>query len=148
MNRNLAVLAVGVVLAASLAACAGPTEEQKAAAAAARPLNAQELSQLVTGNSLSGLSRTKKSNWTEYYDPSGAIVGVWKATSGSDTGKYGGTWKLEGDKFCGDYAEDDESDGCYQIAVNGDKVYFLAEDGMAHNPDRPASLVQGKAEGI
>jgi hypothetical protein len=108
----------------------------------------QELTQLITSNGLTGLSRTRKSNWVEYYDPSGTIVGSWKVTQDSDSGKYGGTWKIEGDKFCGDYESDDDSDGCYGIAVNGDRVYFLDEKGMAHNPDRPAAIIQGKPEGI
>jgi hypothetical protein len=145
MRGSFAAGMAGIALAAGLAGCAGPTEEQKAAATAAKPLSGPELSQLIAGNGLTGRSRTGKSQWTEYYEPSGTIVGGWKSSGGA--GQYGGAWKVEGDKFCGDY-EGSENDGCWTIAVNGDKVYFLGEDGMAENSDRPATLVNGKPGGL
>ena len=148
MKANFAALAAGIILAAGIAGCAGPTEEQKAAAAAAKPLSGPELTQLVTSNGMTGLSQSKKSNWTEYYDASGAIVGAWKSIKSSDTGKYSGSWKIEGDKFCGDYKEVPDANGCWGVAVNGDRVYFLGDDGMARNPDRPATVITGKPEGL
>src|SRR5687768_9509695 len=102
------ILAAG--LAVSLSACAGPSEEQKASAAAAKKLTGPEITQLVSGNTLTGRSKTGKSQWTEFYDPSGQILGMWKAYSGGDSGKYKGTWKIEGDEGCYDYEEGDEYD--------------------------------------
>lgn len=139
------VLTAGVAL--SMTACAGPSEEQKASAAAAKKLTGTEITQAFGGNTLTGRSKTGKSQWTEFYDPSGQIVGMWKSYKSGDTGKYTATWKIDGDQACYDY-EDNEYDGCAGVAVNGDQVYWLNDNGLADNPERPATLIQGKAEGL
>ena len=136
------VIAAGLAL--SLGACAGPSEEQKASAAAAKKLTGPEITQMFAGNTLTGRSKTGKSQWTEFYDPSGQIVGMWKSNKGGDSGKYTASWKVEGDRACYDY-EDNEFDGCAEVAVNGDKVYWINEKGILDNPDRPATLMQGNA---
>ena len=129
-----------------LGACAGATEEQKASASTAKKLTSAEIAQTLTGNTLTGRSKTGKSQWTEYYDPSGQIIGMWKS-NGGDSGKYTATWKLDGDQACYDY-EDNEYDGCSGVAINGNKVYWIGENGLADNPERPATLIQGKVEGL
>jgi hypothetical protein len=145
MNRAAGITLVGIALV--LSACAGPTPEQKASAAAAKKLTGTEITQTLAGNTVTGRSKTGKSQWTEYYDPSGRILGMWEATSGGDSGKYMATWKIEGDEACYDY-EDNQYDGCAAVAINGNQIYWLGDNGLADNPDRPATLIQGKPEGL
>ncbi len=62
----------------------------------------------------------------EYYNDDGIILG-----KGSD-GNYVGLWRIQGDKLCVAYDEDDEdaSQGldCMTVLVSGDKVALLAAD--------------------
>jgi hypothetical protein len=124
-----------------LSACAGPTPEQKQAVADAKPLSGSQISTLLSGNTLSGVDR-KGASWVEYYDPSGQIRGLWK---GND--KYGGTWKVDGDKFCGDY-EGADDDFCAPLSVNGDQIYYIKDDGEAYNAGRPAMLASGNSSNL
>jgi hypothetical protein len=129
--------------AAVLSGCAGATAEQKAAAASAQRLSGPEVSQLLVGNSMTGKAKGGE-QWTEYYDTSGHIAGLWTDSSGTD--KYVGTWRVDGDKKCVDY-EGTEHDGCYGLARTNDVVYHYNTDGTT-DADRPAALIIGKAPGL
>jgi hypothetical protein len=124
-----------------LSACAGPTPEEKQAVADAKPLSGSQISTVISGNTLSGVDR-KGASWIEYYDPSGQIRGLWK---GND--KYSSTWKVDGDKFCGDY-EGSDDDFCAPLSMNGDQIYYIEDNGGAYNVGRPAMLASGNTSNL
>jgi hypothetical protein len=58
----------------------------------AKPLTGTEITALLSGNTVKG------SNFSEYYDPSGAV-------RGSDKGAaYTGSWRVANDALCVDFA--------------------------------------------
>ena len=143
---KIAMLMISAGLSAALlSGCAGATAEQQAAAASARKLTGQEIMQTMSGNSLTGRSETGKSQWTQFYDPSGQIVGIWKSSGGS--GKYAATWKVEGDTLCEDH-EESKYDGCNAVGVNGNTLYSYDEQGKVRHPERPGTIIMGRAPGI
>jgi hypothetical protein len=141
--KTFMAAAIAAVMAAG---CAGPSENEISTANAATKLSGAEAHALLAGNSLTGRSKTGKSDWTEYYDSSGKIMGRWKSVNNGDSGDYAGTWKTDGDKTCFDY-DGTEFDGCSVIAVSGDLVYGFNEDGTPSNADRPSTYIKGNALG-
>lgn len=131
------------LLCLALAGCAsGATPEQKAAASSAKVLTGPEISQLIVGSTVSGTMKNG-GRFAEYYNPNGAIEGHW--SQGSSSGPYGGSWKIDGDKFCGTYPTSPEDSGCFGTALKGDDtVYWIKSDGTFDNADRPVTLAKGK----
>jgi hypothetical protein len=127
------VVGAAFCLVGVLAGCSSVSEADRQAAASAPKLTGPEIAQVISGNSLNGVTN-KNESWSEYYQENGTIRGT---MSGSN---YEGAWRVEGDKLCFDY-RDDSYDGCDSVAVQGNKMYFLGEDGSLSG--RPATLSEG-----
>ena len=135
-----ALLVVAPLLVAGCAAA--PTPEQEQAVAEAKALSGDEIKATLIGNTLSGVSK-KGPRYEETYMADGSIRGLW---AGKD--KYSGKWYVQGDKLCLDYVGSDDEDGCTSASLNGDKFYWLNDDGSAYNATRPATLVSGNPDNL
>ncbi len=104
------VIATGLALATGLAA--------NVAAGAAEWQSASDIREVLigTGTELSGYD--KGIHWKERYEPDGTIKGL----------GYKGKWSFKEDLMCFDY-EGTADDGCWYMAIKGDKVFWWKEDG-------------------
>ena len=101
----------------------------KVEAGAAEWQSASDIQEVLigTGTVLSGYE--EGINWKERYEPDGTIDGLW-GTEG-----YEGKWSFKGDLMCLDY-EGTEDDGCWYLAIKGDKVFWWKEDGTPDGDDK------------
>ena len=83
-----------------------------------------------TGSKFKGFSQG--TSWSEEYLPDGTIKGWW----GNEA--YRGKWSFKGDVMCFDY-KGTEDDGCWHLAIKGDKVFWWKEDGT---PDGDGQFVE------
>jgi len=111
------VAAALIWLAVALPAAAGPPT-----------LTGDEIRSQIVGNTVSGEMGTA---FTEYYNPDGTIHGS------SADGAYQGKWHIDGDTLCLEY---DEPLGCRKIALEGDKVTYVTEEGEV---DGSGTLIKG-----
>ena len=92
----------------------------------------QPVRHLGYGNPVSGaVSGEMGTAFTEYYNPDGTIHGS------SADGAYQGKWHIDGDTLCLEY---DEPLGCRKIALEGDKVTYVTEEGEV---DGSGTLITG-----
>jgi hypothetical protein len=110
--------AAGLVwLAAALPAAAGP-----------KTLTGEEIRSQIVGNTVSGQMGAA---FTEFYNPDGSIHGS------SGDGAYQGKWHIDGDALCLEY---DEPLGCRKIALDGETVTYITEEGEV---DGSGTLLKG-----
>ncbi len=76
------------------------------------------LSEGQINNTIAGNTLLEGSKWAEYYWPNSTIARK----------SYRGEWSAKGSTLCFDYAGT-KYDGCYQMAVEGDKVHLYSKDG-------------------
>ncbi len=106
-------------------------------AAAPTMLSENQIKNTVAGNTLS-----EGSKWAEYYWPNGAIARK----------SYRGEWSAKGSTVCFDYAGT-KYDGCYQMAVAGDKVSLYSKVGdlkrvLELTKGNPKNLTPAHAGGL
>ena len=92
-------------------------------------LSEDQIKNTIAGNTLS-----EGSKWAEYYWSNGAIARK----------SYRGEWSAKGSTVCFDYAGT-KYDGCYQMAVEGDKVRLYSKDG---DLKRDLSLIKGNPKNL
>lgn len=111
-----------------------PGEEIRAAI-----LPAQELRQLVVGNTMEGeyLNGLK---WAEYFDPSGEIRG-----KDDEQGAYKARWSIVGRELCFAYAN--YRNWCAEVSASGSQLILL-EDGQAANALRNIVVTTGNPRGF
>ena len=95
-------------------------EELTQQAGAAEWQSASNIQEVLNGIEISGIE--EGTYWKESYEPDGTIKGLWGAE------EYEGKWSFKGDLMCVDY-EGTEDDGCWYLAIRGDKVFLWKEDG-------------------
>ncbi len=123
---NIGLLAALVVLGFTGLTAAGPTM-----------LSEDQIKNTIAGNTLS-----EGSKWAEYYWANGAIARK----------SYRGEWSANGSTVCFDYAGT-KYDGCYQMAVKGDKVRLYSKDGdlkqtLKLTKGNPKNLTPAHAGGL
>ena len=121
VRRVSGLLAVAGIVAGIALAAATVT-------AAPRVLTGAEIRSEVVGNTIAG---EMGAAFTEFYSPEGAIRGS------SPDGAYQGKWTIQGDLLCLEY---DEPLGCRKIALDGDQVTFITEQGQV---DGTGTLLKG-----
>ena len=118
VRQAVGLVAAGLILlSVAVSAAAGP-----------KTLTGDEIRSQIVGNTVSGEMGTA---FTEFYNPDGTIRGS------SADGAYQGKWHIDGDTLCLEY---DEPLGCRKIALDGDKVTFVTEDGEV---DGSGTLIKG-----
>ncbi len=122
--------AVRLVIAAGLALATGLAANVEAGAAEWQSASDIQEVLIGTGTELSGYD--KGSYWKERYEPDGTIKGL----GGGD--EYEGKWSFKGDLMCFDY-EGAADDGCWYLAIKGDKVFWWKEDGT---PDGDSKVLR------
>lgn len=115
---NVGLLAALVALGFTGLTAAGPTM-----------LSEDRIKNTIAGNTLS-----QGTKWVEYYWPNGIIARK----------SYRGEWSAKGSTVCFDYAGT-KYDGCYQMAVEGDKVRLYSKDG---DLKRDLSLIKGNPKNL
>ncbi len=93
-------------------------------------------------NTIAGNTLSEGSKWAEYYWPNGAIARK----------SYRGEWSAKGSTVCFDYAGT-KYDGCYQMAVEGDKIHLYSKDGdlkrvLELTKGNPKNLTPAHAGGL
>ena len=78
-------------------------------------LTGEEITALLSGNTV------KSSDFTEFYDANGSVRGA-----EGDT-KYKGTWRVDGDKLCVDFAQFNYKD-CLTVQKDGSAYRFITKD--------------------
>jgi hypothetical protein len=114
--------ACGLLVVAWIALAAAPV------GAAPKVLTGADIRSQVIGNTIAG---EMGAAFTEFYSPDGAIRGS------SADGAYQGKWSIQGDLLCLEY---DEPLGCRRIALDGDQVTFITEQGQV---DGTGTLLKG-----
>ncbi len=105
--------------------------------AAPTMLSEGQIENTIAGNTLSDGSK-----WAEYYWANGTIARK----------SYRGEWSAKGSTICFDYAGT-KSDGCYQMAVEGEKVRLYSMDGdlkrdLILSKGNPKNLTPAHAGGL
>ena len=85
-------------------------------------------------NSIAGNTLSDGSKWAEYYWPNGVIARK----------SYRGQWSVKDGFACFDYAGT-KYDGCYQMAIEGDKIRLYSKDGDLR---RNLKLVKGNPKNL
>ncbi len=119
--------AARLVIATGLASAIGLAANVEAGAAEWQSASDVQEVLIGTGTELSGYE--EGSIWKERYEPGGTIKGL----GGADG--YKGKWSFKGDLMCFDY-EGTADDGCWYLAVKGDKVFWWKEDGTPDGDDK------------
>ncbi len=123
---NIGLLAALVALGSTGLTSAAPTM-----------LSESQIKNTIAGNTLS-----EGPKWAEYYWPNSTIARK----------SYRGEWSAKGGTVCFDYAGT-KYDGCYQMAVEGDKVHLYSKDGdlkkvLELTKGNPKNLTPAHAGGL
>lgn len=104
-----------------LLACSG-------AALAAAPLTADQIKNLIAGNSASGFADALGKNYTVYYSPDGRLIQVLEGNK-----KRQGTWKIKDDgNLCTQFPTEPER--CTKVVPGQNGEYMrMKDDGMVTN---------------
>ena len=108
MRPLIAVAVFSLLLSSSLRAEEGKT----------RVLTGEEIKTEIVGNTISGATSSGHP-YTEYYRDDGRILAK----------DYAGSWRIEGDRMCVDYDNNDDYDGCWSLALDGRRMEWL-KDGV------------------
>ena len=105
-------------------------------------LTEDEILTMIVGNTLVGA----KEPWVEYYKPDGTkkrglIRGLWEGSQ-----RYKGRWKIKGSLWCLSYPDDPDSNGCWTLALIGDKVEWYKPNGKEDPP--PSTLLLGNPKNL
>lgn len=87
----------------------------------------------LVGNTYSGVTKSGF-HYTEYLHPEGRIRAE----------DYFGWWSISGDQLCLDYDGGVESDGCWAIALDGDRILWL----KGEEQDDVSTLVAGNPHNL
>lgn len=105
-----------------------PAEAPAEPPAKGNRLSGAEAWKTLLGNSATG--KTKDGMRADYYGADGTIK------TQIDDDLQSGKWRLEGNRVCIEYAqddgdddEDDDGETCYRISITGSVVIFLDDDG-------------------
>jgi serine/threonine protein kinase len=95
-------------------------------------LTEEQLLTNIIGDTLTGKSGGGM-KWTEYYEPSKGEERKGDIRGKGFTKLYAGQWKISGSLMCLDY-KDDEDDGCWTLALNGNTVTWYKPNGKEYPP--------------
>lgn len=112
-------------LAATLAATVFTAAAIFTAATAAEKMTGEEITALLSGNSMTGVT-SKGVEWTEFYTPSGEIRGISKGE------RHSGSWSIDGDNVCFDYPSWEYRVCATVSPASGSKYLFHNDKGQTN----------------
>ncbi len=124
-EKHLSLIVICLILLVSVSAT-------MSARAADGLLSGEEILSKIVGNTVSGHEDGER--YSEYYRSDGRIRG----------NGYFGEWEIKGDLFCVNYRGSTDSDGCWNIKLQGNRVEWLKNG----QPDGTSTLKKGNPNGL
>jgi hypothetical protein len=104
-----------------------------------RALTGEDIKKEIVGNSITGIEEGE--TYVEYLGPDGTISGL------AESGFYRGSWRVDGDKICLLYDQDEGADAnantwdCEPVTRKGQNIYW--SDSVAADEPSEATLLTG-----